>query len=84
MINDEYVTLGTTPEALYGFGLPASTAGLAWVKYYDGSQSTADPYLLAQYGSYPNRPWTSDMIGRGLCYAIVTFRHNPEVMIDTM
>ena len=55
------------------------TAGLAWVKYYDGTQTSADPYLLAQYGAYPNRPWTSDMIGRGLCYAIVTFRHNPEV-----
>ena len=78
MINDEYVTLGSTTEALYGFGLPVMS-GSAWVKYYDGTQTTADPYLLAQYGAYPNRPWSADMIGRGLCYAIVTFRHNPEV-----
>ena len=79
MINDQYVTLGTLTEALYGFGLPVTTTGAAWVKYYDGTQTVADPYLLAQYGFYPNRPWTSDMIGRGMCYAIVTFRHNPEV-----
>ena len=72
IINDDYVTLGTVQEALYGFGLPVTGAGFAWVKYYNGTQIAADPMLLAQYGSYPKRPWTSDMIGRGMCYAIVT------------
>ena len=79
IINDQYVSLGTTPEALYGFGFPVLGQGYAWVKYYNGSQVAADPYLLAQYGSYPTRPWTSDMIGRGLCYAIVTFDFNREI-----
>jgi len=51
----------------------------AWVKYYDGTQTAADPHLLATYGSYPSRPWVSDMIGRGICYAIVTFRFDPEL-----
>ena len=48
------------------------------MRYYDGTQTAADPGLLINYGSYPNRPWTADMIGRGLCYAILTFRLNPE------
>lgn len=50
----------------------------AWVKYYDGTQTVADPMLLAKYGSY-RRPWTADMVGTGVCYAIVTFRYNPKL-----
>lgn len=72
MINDQYVTLGTTPHPDYGLPVLGELSGVAWVKYYDGTQTAADPMLLAKYGSYPERPWTSDMIGRGLCYAILT------------
>lgn len=72
MINDQYVTLGATAHPDYGFPVLGELNGVAWVKYYDGTQTDADPMLLAKYGSYPERPWTSDMIGRGLCYAILT------------
>lgn len=78
MINDQYVTLGGTPHADYGFPVLGELNGVAWVKYYDGTQTTADPMLLAKYGSYPERPWTSDMIGRGLCYAILTCKFNRD------
>lgn len=47
-----------------------------WVKFYDGSQTTADARMLFDFGSDPDRPWTSDMVGAGLPYAIVTARIN--------
>lgn len=68
-----------TVNADYGNDFTGRYAGYAWVRYYDGSQTVADPMLLAKYGSYPERPWATDMIGRGICYAIVTFRYNREI-----
>lgn len=79
MINNEYVTLGGTPHADYGLPVTGDMAGYAWVKFYDGSQTTTDPMLLAKYAIYPNRPWLSDMIGRSTAYAIVTFRYNRKL-----
>lgn len=79
IINDQPVTLGATPHPSYGQPVQGDFAGYAWVKYYSGSQTVADPYLLGTYGSYPERPWSSAMIGRGLCYAILTFRISSEV-----
>ncbi|MHC1549388.1 phage tail protein [Phyllobacterium sp. K27] len=46
---------------------------------YLGTQTAADPFLLSQFGSDTQRPWTSDMIGRGLAYAIVTAQINREL-----
>lgn len=42
-----------------------------WVKFHDGTQTTADAYLTAKFDSGP-RKWTSDMVGRGRAYMIVT------------
>ena len=55
--------------------------GVAWCKFYDGTQTVADPMLLAKYGSRASRPWKSDMVGTGLSYAIMTFfqRNSPIV-----
>ncbi len=78
IVNDRYVEIGTTPHADYGLPILGELEGYAWVKYHAGDQTAADPMLLAKYGTYPERPWTSDMIGRGLCYAILTFRYNRE------
>lgn len=70
-----------------GVGRPAlgRHAGYCWLSYYDGSQSSADPYLMQVYGpgtawaAETGRPWTADMVGRGTCYAILTFRLNPDL-----
>lgn len=78
MINGNYVTLGGVAHADYGFPVTGEYNGLAWIKIYTGSQTVADPMLRSKYGSYPERPWTADMIGRGLVYAICTFRYNRE------
>lgn len=47
----------------------------AWVKFLDGSQTVADPYLRAHFAG-ADRPWTTSMIGRGRALAIVTERYN--------
>lgn len=77
-IDGEYVDLGSTPHAEYGLPVTGRYDDFAWVKYYDGTQTTADPMLLSKYGSYPERPWTAEMIGTGIPYVICTFRYNRE------
>lgn len=79
MVNGEYVELGTTPHADYGLPVLGRFEGYAWMKYYDGTQTAADPMLVAKYGSDPDRPITANSIGTGLCYAILTFRLSQSV-----
>lgn len=79
IVDDEAVSFGGTPHPDYGSPIGGRFADRAWVRYYDGSQTAADPMLLARYGSYPDRPWAADMVGTGLCYAIMTFRYDRQV-----
>jgi hypothetical protein len=78
MINGQYVSLGGVAHPDYGLPVTGDLNGFAWIKVYTGLQTAADPMLLSKYGLYPERPWTSDMIGRGLVYAICTFKYNRE------
>lgn len=41
-----------------------------WVKFYDGTQTAADRFTVAQCNS-AERPYTSAHVGRGVCYAVV-------------
>lgn len=50
-----------------------------WVKFYDGTQTTADPFLVGQFGSHPQYPWTGAAVGRGTPYVIVTTLINREL-----
>lgn len=68
-----------------GFGRPATNESLRhknnphfWLKFLDGSQTEADPWLVETYGS-GTHPFTADMIGAGICYAIATYRFRSEV-----
>lgn len=49
-----------------------------WVKMYDGTQTSADPYLVAEFGGHADRPWTSDMVGRGCAYVIAVCRYSKK------
>lgn len=49
-----------------------------WVKFHDGSQTSADNYLVGKFGSDPNRAWTNDHIGRGRPYMIVTQKYDKK------
>jgi len=79
IIDGEYVSIGTLPHPSYGLPILGVYAGSAWIRYHDGTQTAADPMLLARYAAWPERPWSADMIGRGICYAILTTRFNTRV-----
>ena len=79
LIGDEWAEFGETDHADYGTPLKTEKTGEnIWIRYYDGTQSVADPMLIAKYGDHPDRPWTSEMVGQGICYAILTFRFSQE------
>lgn len=69
-VNGELVTLGGLTDRGYAINeYPDSL----WVKFYDGTQTTADSFLFTSV-SNGNRWWNPDRIGRGVAYAIVTAR----------
>lgn len=52
-------------------------AGVAWFQFFDGTQTTAAPGLIPH--DTGDRPWRSDMIGRGIPYVIARFKFDDEV-----
>lgn len=44
-----------------------------WIKFYDGTQTAADPFLVNTVSS-PERPYSSSRVGRGIPYVIATSR----------
>lgn len=45
--------------------------------FHLGVQTEADQFMLDTYGDYPERPWTSDMVGHGIAYAVVNIYWHP-------
>lgn len=83
-VNSEKCTLLTdSPDADLGFPVEQYTddGGTThlWVKFYDGTQTESDAYLLEKFGGLEERPYSDDMIGYGCPYAIVTARFNQEL-----
>lgn len=74
IINDNYVTITGTPGPS-GNDVTGRYDGYVTVRYYDGTQTTASSYLTSNYSTRPTRPWTSDMIGRGIPYVVTRFRY---------
>ena len=82
LVNGEWVTLSATGHPQLGRAVKeyeAKGEQHLWIRFYDGSQTTADPDLVDIYGDDDDRPWEADMIGRGVPYAIITAKFNPEV-----
>ncbi|MCJ8139348.1 phage tail protein [Falsirhodobacter halotolerans] len=52
--------------------------GYARVRFHDGTQTAADPMLVSRYHPPHARPWTTDMVGTGICYAVMTYGWWPE------
>lgn len=72
-----YNPSGHTTAYIPGVSIPEFEFGsdyYMWVKFYDGTQTTADPTLLARFGTDPNYPYLSTMIGTGIAYVIITLR----------
>jgi len=73
-INGEKCTLGADTGT--GMGLPVAEynkdgADHVWVKFYDGTQTTADSFLTTKVSSAA-RPYGSTRVGIGIAYVICT------------
>ena len=83
-VNGEPVTIDTADTTLANErGYPvveyrADEGDWLWVKFYDGTQIVADPFLVGSVGS-EDRPYEATRVGRGVAYAIVTARSNGEL-----
>lgn len=51
-----------------------------FIRWKDGNQIAADTTLTTIFGNDPDYPFTSDMVGAGKTYAIVTVLYNQDVM----
>lgn len=49
-----------------------------WIKFNDGTQTEADPFAVQKLAAL-ERPWITDMIGRGIAYAIVTAQYQRKL-----
>lgn len=65
-------TLPGTGHVAQGYPVTGTRGGYLWYEFHDGTQTTADAFLLSTFGSDPDRPWLSDMVGRGVPYLTVT------------
>ena len=80
----QVVVIPGTPGDRGVQGIPATydtvidTNSYCWVKFYDGTQTTADEFLISTV-SNDARPWSSSEVGVGVAYAIVTSRFNREM-----
>ncbi|AWZ21074.1 hypothetical protein RTM1035_05035 [Roseovarius sp. TM1035] len=82
MVDSVYSELGEEAHPDYGFPLIAKRdlgRDYAWIKVYDGTQTAADPMLVANYAEDPETPWTEAHIGRGIPYAILTMEVSSKV-----
>ncbi|MEO9227441.1 MAG: hypothetical protein ABI216_00615 [Devosia sp.] len=70
-VNSAAVTKAATGHTMQGYPI-AEYADHLWWEFFDGSQTTANTYLTGKFGSDPDRPWLTDMIGRGVPYLTMT------------
>lgn len=81
-VNGERVTLAASDTGDLGRAVLEYRVGGVdhlWVKFYDGSQTVADPLMRGKFGSDADRPYTSDMVGRGVAYFVATALVNREL-----
>jgi hypothetical protein len=75
IVNGELVTLGfNDTDPPYGQRVVEYVKDgqpYLWVKYYDGTQTTADP-LCMNFAASAERPYPSTRVGTGVAYVVVT------------
>ncbi|NTJ46509.1 DUF1983 domain-containing protein [Agrobacterium rhizogenes] len=82
--DDRKCTILWAEPASDGRGYPVSEYRVSgkdylWVKFVDGTQTTADAFVRAKFGGNADRPFKSTMIGYGCPYAVVTARYNTDL-----
>lgn len=75
-VNGELVTVEGVADGDRGYPITeyrkAPAGPHLWVKFYDGTQTTADALCVSVFGSDPDRPYTTTRVGTGVAYAVVT------------
>jgi hypothetical protein len=75
-VNGEPCTIDFDPAREHPYGNPLveyrkDNEDHLWVKYYDGTQTAADPFLVDAVSS-ADRPYSTKRVGVGIAYVIVT------------
>lgn len=73
-VNGQKVTLGDTADSEKGYPVSEYAKDCKdhlWIKFYDGTQTTADSFLTSKVTS-TERPYESTRVGTGVAYAICT------------
>ncbi|MDQ0456052.1 phage tail protein [Rhizobium paknamense] len=69
------------PHADYGYPVKdyrKDGKNYLWIKFYDGSQTVADPFMVSKVSS-SERPYEATRVGHGITYVIATSRVNQEL-----
>lgn len=80
-IDGQAVTLSDVAGE-YGFAAVEFNEGgkdHAWVRFHDGTQVVADPFLTGTVSASAPREYSASRVGVGVAYAVVTFRVNQEI-----
>jgi hypothetical protein len=82
-VNGEPVTVdvGDTSYGEWGYPVKEYNTGNnnhMWIKFYDGTQTVADPFLVNTVSS-GGRPYHANRVGVGVAYAVVTSQVNDEL-----
>lgn len=83
-VNGEKCTVEWASEHPAGLGHPvteyrAGGKDYLWVRFYDGTQTSADSYLVNTFSGHATRPYANTRVGTGVAYAVMTSRVNPEL-----
>ncbi|WP_412474745.1 phage tail protein [Rhizobium sp. WW22] len=82
-VNGDPVTVDTSDTSYGDWGYPVVEYNTGnnnhmWIKFYDGTQTVADPFLVNTVSS-ADRPYENTRVGVGVAYAIVTSQANDEL-----
>lgn len=77
--DDKVCTYGAgSPDPDLGYAIPEFRGGEGkdhlWVKFFDGTQTTADAWSVEKFGADPDYPYGDDQVGYGIAWARVTAR----------
>jgi hypothetical protein len=76
-INGTWATLGSTADPDKGFPVTSGDfANKIWIKFFDGTQTSADQYLIDN--ANPSDRWSSSHVGLGLAFFLVSMTYDSK------
>ena len=78
-VNGVEEPVSNTGHVTQGYPTTGDKAGKLWIEFRDGTETTANSFLLTRFGGDADRPWLSDMIGRGVPQVIWTAKWSEKI-----